>query len=432
MEKTKIDVSIMDNTQDDINYTNLIKIYNQIIPEKLEEAYVSLSELISNYDATNRKIKELEKKASEIKKQLKKQQQHEQNEIELRSKIKEVASTIENETDLKGYEALSQLISSAEEEHVMNSKIKKETEGKLSEIETQINEQKKSLENTIARIINQINSMRTQDITVNKIGTVDNYLSLIDGFESTPEIKQAYKNILASYTNLRKQLFRHEEELAMSIIDYFNKQNEPLDTSLDKSIGVVTYAEQINIGKKNMESGLRTISAANTQYNIQLLNTQSIFMNAAANYLENGEFDREAIETFFLHGVKMEEPYSDLYRELINSPAKDNHHQLDQSLREKAKKEAQSKRLSEIYGQTLLDNEEFDRQKEEKERAEKQATLEKYKAINEEYNKKSVFGKLYAKLTGKTAELEAEKEEYGKNENGDSRNLDMSNEGRSR
>ena len=108
--------------------------------------------------------------------------------------------------------------------------------------------------------------------------------------------------------------------------------------------------------------------------------------------------------------------------------ATDYQQQFEQLKIEEEKKEAEKQQFSEMYEQAAKENEEFDRKKEEeKKEAERQAAFDRYKKLKEEYDRKSIFGKMFAKLTGKTTELETAKNEYFEKY----ANVDV-NEGRSR
>ena len=108
--------------------------------------------------------------------------------------------------------------------------------------------------------------------------------------------------------------------------------------------------------------------------------------------------------------------------------ATDYQQRFEQLKIEEEKKEAEKQQFSEMYEQAAKENEEFDRKKEEeKKEAERQAAFDRYKKLKEEYDRKSIFGKMFAKLTGKTTELETAKNEYFEKY----ANVDV-NEGRSR
>lgn len=321
MKKTTITPSITEKSQGDINYEWLISIYNQIAPEQIEEAYVTLDELIVRYNRSISRIQEIKGESRTLRGLKRQKGEAESAELEARRAIMEAASTLDSDTSLKGINTILDLISTVQESKIKAQQLSKEIDEIAPKVGIEVLEEaEKTRDMIVAEMAEQMRKMSAQGITADNIGDVERYLPLIDSFDAPDHLKNMYKKILKSYVNLRMQVFKHEEEIVSSILEAQAAHEELPDLKKQEKYSVYAFASSVNIGEYPTDSRYRHLDRETPLQAFPYANAEIAVMELAAGYLETGEIDMEVLNSIPKNNLQVTEGYfPDLYEALVDS-----------------------------------------------------------------------------------------------------------------
>lgn len=308
------------STKESLLVQEYLNICTSALPESIEIPYVKLASELFRYNTyvleTTRNQDGLDSNALSMNRKEKEKAGYESVEEETLDQIKALIGNANGSLSVDAWQQLTllaQLGSKNSKDLFVKSEVLSEQKQEYTDRSLTTGNQQIALQQSVVNLSNTLKEIGELDVDgekrIDRVKVTEKHMKRIDELPNLSlENKNALKNILISYTNMRVQCFKTVEKLAnRAVLDYKKNQlcafyslDDP-DYSLYSVVGMGLLFQNTYL-----DENLRPVIDSNFDINDYMENLQTDIncMNMTNLYLMTGTIDREKVDYLIKEGTR--------------------------------------------------------------------------------------------------------------------------------